>query len=243
MPLVTRTAVSGNVYRQATEPSDWLNGDLWIDTDNGQAYVNVNGTATPMQFSVTSITGQTDLTGTAPVATTDELVISDAGVLKKVDVIDVLETISNLTADASPDTAADYVMSWDNSANTVKKVLITDLLAGAASVTLSNIAVRHSVAESILTTITPAANTHHIFNVYKEGTLPATVSDITISANRLDDIELAYGMTTTRSFMGLDAGAFAPNEIFLNDESDMDITTPATVGTYIFQRIGRIWTE
>ena len=243
MPLVTRTAVSGNVYRQATEPSDWLNGDLWIDTDNGQAYVNVNGTATLVQFSVTSITGQTDLTGAAPVATTDELVISDAGVLKKVDVIDVLETVSNLTADASPDTAADYVMSWDNSASTVKKVLITDLLAGAASVTLSNISVRHSVIESVTTTITPAANTHHEFNVYTEATLPANVTDITISANRTNDIETAYNLSTSRVYMGLGGGAEGGGYVALNDESDMDITTPATAGTYIFHRIGKIWTE
>lgn len=51
MPLVTRTTVSGNVYRQATEPSDWQNGDLWVDTDNGQVYVNVNGTATLVQLA------------------------------------------------------------------------------------------------------------------------------------------------------------------------------------------------
>lgn len=48
MPLVTRTAVSGNIFRQTTEPPDWLNGDIWVDTDNSQCFVNLAGTA--LQF-------------------------------------------------------------------------------------------------------------------------------------------------------------------------------------------------
>lgn len=46
MPYVTRLSTQGNVYRQATEPTGWLNGDLWIDTDDGSVYVNISGTAT-----------------------------------------------------------------------------------------------------------------------------------------------------------------------------------------------------
>ena len=46
MPLVTRQANQGNLYRQADEPADWLNGDLWVDTDDGKVYVNISGTAT-----------------------------------------------------------------------------------------------------------------------------------------------------------------------------------------------------
>lgn len=54
MPLVTRTAVSGNIYRQATEPPDWLNGDLWVNTSSGQLYVNISGTATAVQPTITA---------------------------------------------------------------------------------------------------------------------------------------------------------------------------------------------
>lgn len=63
MPLVTRTAVSGNVYRQATQPTDWINGDLWVDTDNGLLYVNINGTATAI----------------VPTQTASRAIVSDAG--------------------------------------------------------------------------------------------------------------------------------------------------------------------
>jgi len=36
----------GNVFVQATEPtSTWLNGDIWVDTDNGDLFVNFSGTA------------------------------------------------------------------------------------------------------------------------------------------------------------------------------------------------------
>lgn len=42
-------------------------------------------------------------------------------------------TINDLTADASPDGASDYVQTWDASAGAHKKVLITNLLTGAAA--------------------------------------------------------------------------------------------------------------
>jgi hypothetical protein len=38
--------------------------------------------------------------------------------------------INNLTADGTPDTAADYVVTWDNSASTHKKVLLSNLSSG-----------------------------------------------------------------------------------------------------------------
>ncbi|MEE9215743.1 MAG: hypothetical protein V3U54_13390 [Thermodesulfobacteriota bacterium] len=45
MPLVTRQANQGRLFVQATEPADWLNGDLWVDTDNSNVFVNNSGTA------------------------------------------------------------------------------------------------------------------------------------------------------------------------------------------------------
>lgn len=45
MPLVTRTSVQGNMFRQATEPTNWQNGDIWVDTDNANVSVNNSGTA------------------------------------------------------------------------------------------------------------------------------------------------------------------------------------------------------
>lgn len=45
MPLVTRQANQGNLFSQATEPTDWQNGNIWIDTDNANVFVNRSGTA------------------------------------------------------------------------------------------------------------------------------------------------------------------------------------------------------
>ena len=45
MPLVTRTSQQGNLFRQAVEPPNWLNGDMWVDTDNAKVAVNRSGTA------------------------------------------------------------------------------------------------------------------------------------------------------------------------------------------------------
>ena len=46
MPLVTRQANQGNLFKQATEPPDWLDGDLWSDTTDNSLKLNVSGTAT-----------------------------------------------------------------------------------------------------------------------------------------------------------------------------------------------------
>ena len=46
MPLVKRRANQGNLFKQDTEPPDWLNGDLWSDTTDDSLKLNVSGTAT-----------------------------------------------------------------------------------------------------------------------------------------------------------------------------------------------------
>lgn len=46
MPLVSRTSNQGNLYKQATEPAGWLDGDVWSDTTANTLKNNVNGTAT-----------------------------------------------------------------------------------------------------------------------------------------------------------------------------------------------------
>ena len=43
MPLVTRQANQGNLFKQATEPPDWLDGDLWSDTTNNIVNFNNEG--------------------------------------------------------------------------------------------------------------------------------------------------------------------------------------------------------
>ena len=45
MPLVTRQANQGTLWRQSAEPADWLNAELWADTDTDLLYINQAGTA------------------------------------------------------------------------------------------------------------------------------------------------------------------------------------------------------
>jgi len=45
MPLVTRTAVGGSIFKQETEPPDWLSGDMWVIPSTGVTAVNSGGTA------------------------------------------------------------------------------------------------------------------------------------------------------------------------------------------------------
>jgi len=45
MPLVTRQANQGLIFKQALEPGNWLDGDLWSDTTANRVKFNNNGTA------------------------------------------------------------------------------------------------------------------------------------------------------------------------------------------------------
>lgn len=53
MPLVTRQATTGNLFKQAIEPPNWLNGDLWSDTTTNLLKLNNNGTAEVIGGDVT----------------------------------------------------------------------------------------------------------------------------------------------------------------------------------------------
>ena len=46
MPLVTRRANQGNLFKQDTEPPEWLDGDLWSDNLTNELFLNIGGTAT-----------------------------------------------------------------------------------------------------------------------------------------------------------------------------------------------------
>ena len=62
MPLVTRQVNQGNVFNVATEPTNWLDGDLWIDIGQNPPILklNDNGTARPCMWS--GILAQGDIT-------------------------------------------------------------------------------------------------------------------------------------------------------------------------------------
>lgn len=50
MPLVTRQANQGRFFVEDTEPTDWLDGDLWSDTTNNVLNRNNNGTSEAVEI-------------------------------------------------------------------------------------------------------------------------------------------------------------------------------------------------
>ena len=55
MPLVTRTSTQGNLYKEATEPPNWLDGDLWSDTAGNSLKLNDGGTAKSIGRSIAEL--------------------------------------------------------------------------------------------------------------------------------------------------------------------------------------------
>jgi hypothetical protein len=74
-------------------------------------------------------------TSESSIATDDTVAIYDtsesAG--NKITVENLFKVVNGLTEDASPDTAADFVLTYDTSASTVKKVKPTNLAAGSTA--------------------------------------------------------------------------------------------------------------
>ena len=122
----------------ASAPTTTFAYQLWADTTNdllkirnaaNSAWISLLKLSTGRLVAATTVSGQT--AETAP-ATDDEMLIGDtsAGDIRKMTLANLLKVINSLTADASPDTAADYVMTYDVSASAVKKVLLSALASG-----------------------------------------------------------------------------------------------------------------
>jgi len=47
MPFVQRTSKQGNIFKQDVEPLNWLDADLWADTNSTprSLFINDDGTA------------------------------------------------------------------------------------------------------------------------------------------------------------------------------------------------------
>jgi len=47
MPLVTRKTGQANLFKEAAEPPNWLDADLWADSDSipARLFINNDGTA------------------------------------------------------------------------------------------------------------------------------------------------------------------------------------------------------
>lgn len=66
MPLVTRQANQGNLFKQTVEPPNWENGDLWSDISTAPPILKINDNGTATEIGTLLINGQT--VGTALLA-------------------------------------------------------------------------------------------------------------------------------------------------------------------------------
>jgi len=55
MPLVTRQANQGRLFVEDTEPTDWLDGDLWSDITANILKRNNSGTAENVGRSISEL--------------------------------------------------------------------------------------------------------------------------------------------------------------------------------------------
>ena len=52
MPLVTKNSINSNVIKQPTEPLNWTEGDVWVQTGTKNSYINVGGEPRLMRRSI-----------------------------------------------------------------------------------------------------------------------------------------------------------------------------------------------
>lgn len=132
---------------------------------------------------------------------------------------------------------------WSDTTANLLKLNVSGTAEEIGGLDIANIAVRHSISESITTTIAPASGEHHTFTVWGES-MPSNIITMDISANRTNNVTVLIRLQQNNSILYDPAAGETFNgqmlPIRINDASDWDFTTPATVGTYIVQRIGDI---
>ena len=150
----------------------------------------------------------------------------------------VFENVSRLksTAIASGDTA-------NSIAQKLRGMTDNQAVATTGGLSVANIAVRHSVAQNITTTIQPASGEQHSFLVYRESA-PASIASINISVDRTNDVTSYGRMSLNDHIMAVDevtTSSDANSNVLINDASEWEFLTSATAGTNIIQRIGTIF--
>jgi len=103
---------------------------------------------------------------------------------------------------------------------------------------ISNIAVRHIASENETITVQPNSGTHQTFHLYNEANAGA-IPIPKISVDRVNDITSAFNFIDVNQSLHPKQDD-SDSWIQINDASEFQWTTGATVGTYIFQRIGQI---
>jgi len=154
------------------------------------SFANVNdGAITAAKLNAAVISGHTNI-GAAP-AETDELLISDAGVLKAITVDKLLDPAGYTNIGAEPAGSDELLIS---DAGVLKAVTVTNLIAGAGGGAWVQV-VKGTASDDASLTLDPNTTSYDAFLVVGQAVLPAT--DRTELHMRLGD---SGGVSTTSSY-------------------------------------------
>lgn len=129
---------TANIVPQTTQiASDTTNATYYItyvSATSGalQEKANSGATINPSTNTITATTFIGNLTGTASNVTTNANLTGEVTSSGNAATLDKT-AITNRTADASPDVAADYILTYDASATAIKKALLSNVTVGSAT--------------------------------------------------------------------------------------------------------------
>jgi hypothetical protein len=225
----TSYTVNGQTEETAPAVGDFLGG------------YDISGTA-ERKFTIGNVFKTiTGLTAETAVAVDDELPLYDtsAGTADKATVQNVLKAINGLTEDTSPDTSADFVLTYDTSATDVKKVKPSKL--GGGVTLLGTITTTSGASQSLSSlTLTSYKFLKLVFRAVSAnatafvlvGNSTADDVQITPSISSLTDIisgfceiELSTGRAT---FIGITGASDAVSGTMSNRYAPTAITTAST---------------
>lgn len=199
--------VSGSDHNKATIAT--LNGIL-----DHNSLLNYSANRHVDHTAVT-LTAGNGLTGGGDISASRSFAVG-AGTGITVNADDVALNINGLTADATPDTAADYVATWDASASTHKKVLI-NALAGALNI-------------NGLTITTPAAlDEIPVYDVSAAGNRKVTVN--TLQAFKNYFLNSAMQVSQENGTTSSTASTYYPVDQYLFNTSNAGAWTIAQVAS------------
>lgn len=191
------TLAQGDIlYRNASQVTNLAAGTAGYLLTTGGAGANPAWAA---PWSIAGLTAET-----AP-AVADTVAIYDASAAaeREMTLANLLTVINLLTEDTSPDTASDFVLSYDTSASAVKKVKPENLAAGAWDL-IGSTTVGAAVA-SIEHTWT--ADDYSAVRVVLSGLSPSTTASLTVSLRHSGASILDLGSKSVNSTTTIDGAA------------------------------------
>ena len=222
--------ISASANRKITVQEMWDGGDRLVALGAAPAMadeipildsaVAKNMTVQEMWDSLTNLTAET-----AP-AVADQLALYDAtgSAADKITLTNFFKVINSFSADSSPDLAADYVVTYDNSASVSKKVLLRNLS--------SNIIAFKTADETVNNSTTLQDDDHLLFAMAANTTYLVDVNLLLSAANATPDFKFKWTFPTSCTIFWETSGGNSWDTVgvVLKDQTD-EILKNAAIGT------------